>query len=342
MMSVTFIKILSGITFALAFMLIFVSAARFIRAFLRRRRVPPGNQESRLQNNQNRPVSESKFRHEGGSLKETQSHLDEWSEQEKARDRDYKEAVEFVRIGIKKDRIDKTNIDRYFDVLIRYVEKAEHTIHVLEFEPVLNVLKALSRSNEPYFQEIAKYLGGRYEDYFKTIEHMVVNKGVRYVRIIQLPLAVRDEARKKEQREVIEMGIDYAFKKTIEHLTRLWKAKVEDRFQLYIIPEAAVSYSYMLIDNSYAISEFFRINRSGVSFPDELYVNKWDSIPEQIMNRQEMINSILKNNKGVMIDDFIAASNALKERREKEAVYIDLERESANDKAEIVKDLEAV
>lgn len=160
-----------------------------------------------------------------------------------------------------KEYYEKT-LTKYFLSMEKYVRLARENIVVLDY---LAHHRSFNAIKDP---ELAR----SYESYFKVIEGQVIERGLFYTRIMQLPLG---EIKALSRDELIYRCVELMFSETLEHIKRLYDSTCD--FQLYILGTPLRPYSYMIIDNMYLLSEYERYDRSNVSLPDHLIVDRADS-----------------------------------------------------------------
>jgi len=220
----------------------------------------------------------------------------------------------YVSIYIRKDRINKASIDNYFDTRTNFIRMASRSIYSLHYLPNKHVLKFLSEDEEEVARASAEYLEKKYRAYYKEVEARIA-AGVYHTCVLQLPTGVRDEAVSQGYQHMLEVAVDLLYKQTVSHYTNSWL--IDDTlFNLYVIPEAFVSYSYSIIDDKNILSEYFRYDEEGVTYPDELYVNLSGVVDNQVQRRRKWLDLAISERDPVSKDQFVRAINSLVEDRD--------------------------
>ncbi|MEM1055992.1 MAG: hypothetical protein AAGI52_10735 [Bacteroidota bacterium] len=210
--------------------------------------------------------------------------------------------VDFVNIGLSRDGI-RDNFHKYIDSLISYVEKANRSIVVVEYLPRKNILQKYSEIGD---KKLTYDLARQYSRYFRSLERAICEKEITYTRIWQL--SITDRAMNSEPLSADESLIRSAhlsYRRTLEHVRDVFDCTPElnsgeKLFQLYVASEAIVSYSFMIIDDEYIVSEYPRHDRNAYSIPDALYVDHSSSkedIVSKIIEKNSKYAKLLTENK---------------------------------------------
>ena len=208
--------------------------------------------------------------------------------------------VEFVRIKIKKNRIDRKSIDTYFNLTNQYISKAKKSIKVVDYLPSNNVIKGLYDDTSAYSDENADYLIKKYVEYYENLERVVAsNDKLEYTRISQVSGMYRKD--ELSEREEIEKAIELMTPTLISHIAESLKIfnKERNKFEFYVCSKPAVLYNFVIIDNKYILSEYPFYNPEGVSFPDEMYVNRRSYLTAQFRKRNKMFDVLMSNKKPI-------------------------------------------
>ncbi len=221
--------------------------------------------------------------------------------------------VEFVRIKIKKGKgdkevidISKESIDNYFNLINKYLSKAQKSIKVVDYFSSKNVIRGLYDSNYEHSDEQADYLKAKYKEYYTNLKDIFLNnEKIEYTRISQISGMYRNEdldpLDKRAEKAISLMTPTLTF-----HLFDILKTK-QDRFKFYICNAPAVLYNYMIIDDKYVLSEYPFYSPEGITFPDEMYVNRKSSLSNQLEKRKKLFEVLMRGKTNV---NFELLSNA--------------------------------
>ena len=130
--------------------------------------------------------------------------------------------IECITFEIKYEKNDeyyKQFLDSYFKLMLKYIYKSEKEIIVLDY---LAHHRAFNTIND-------RRLVNKYNEYFNHIEDFVSKKGIKYTRIIQLPLQIDNDENKKEK---VIKAVNYMFIETLEHIIRMFQSKRNFQFHI--------------------------------------------------------------------------------------------------------------
>jgi hypothetical protein len=206
-----------------------------------------------------------------------------------------KSGVEFVRIKIKKKEVDYESIDNYFELTNKYLSKAKKSIKIVDYFSSHNVIMGLYNSRHECSDEQATYLKEKYGQYYNNLKDKILNnENITCTRIAQISGIYRKENLKQLEKRT-ERLISLMTPTLTSHLFDLLKIE-KNRFEFYICDTPAVLYNYMIIDDKYVLSEYPLYSPEGITFPDEMYVNKYNFLSAQIKKRIKLVN-VLKEHK---------------------------------------------
>lgn len=239
------------------------------------------------------------------------------------------DAVKFVRIKIKENNYDNPSIDEYFTSLSSVITQAKTSIKVVEYLPSNNVIRGLFLSKKgnlvnDFADKNAKGLLKKYKEYYAHLRGYVRdNKDIEYTRVLQISGWFRDKEEGTRDK-LINTTMELLPPALIEHIGAMFNSNCEDKFSLYILSEPVVVYNYLIADKKMVASEYFRYNKEGINFPDEMYINVLgDSSPyegSQLEKRTKLFDEIIKKNEPISKAEFIEAVSKRKiiENNEKE------------------------
>ena len=195
----------------------------------------------------------------------------------------YTNAVEFLPILFKNNVFNRSSLDKYFESLIKYVRRAEKEILILDLlneKDYLYLFKELDSIGND-----VSYIANKYKAYYNEIENKLNDK-IIYKRILQVPHISKENIfneknmfSKYMKGKLTEEIIELSSYPLIEHIEKSWRVP---NFELYFLPQIAFSYSYIVIDQTYVLTTYYRYMKSGMSRLDEFYVNRRHSIKDQI------------------------------------------------------------
>ncbi|MEM6966784.1 MAG: hypothetical protein AAF573_18615 [Bacteroidota bacterium] len=201
-------------------------------------------------------------------------------------------------------------IEKYFDAIITTLKKAEKKILINDF--LINTSNMLSGKLKK------KFFKG-YENYYRALEAQT--KNLKYQRVISLPIELSKTTLGTENNRIklLEKLISILFKSTFKHIITSFE---NAQFELYALPIPKRNFSFLLIDDQYVLSEYYRIRREGLAVPDMLFIEKVDkerkNIPEKLhyVYNRELEDSI-DNKRAIKISKELFAEctrNSLKQK----------------------------
>lgn len=169
-------------------------------------------------------------------------------------------------------------ITSYMNNLVSVISTANTCIKVLDFVDHGKQME----SNREYSEILEKF----YEQYFNLIENIVLEKKIRYVRILQLPihkiniLDIKDvtffDDPKMQRQKMIELAIDKLYSPSRKHIhSMIEKGAIE----LFVLSTPVRSISEAIIDDSIWISEIDKYDLNGRPTPDRMFINTRDESP---------------------------------------------------------------
>ena len=154
----------------------------------------------------------------------------------------------------------------YFEKVISVLEKGQHYIYVLDYMAHHKPKKIYMDDNQSEVVDLSE----QYKRYYQTIEKVVKQRNLEYIRILQLPINPNNEKLKNREKENIEKALSVIFPETYQHIINM---KGYADFSLYILEKAIRPYCMAIIDDKYLICEYDRYNKKGEAFPDVLFIN---------------------------------------------------------------------
>lgn len=196
----------------------------------------------------------------------------------------------------------KTYVEEYLDHMIAFVNRARHSILILDYTAHGNTLN----SHHELLKGSGHSLHSLYEAYYKALYDKVVkNPHLTYRRVIQLPYMADAEDINRGEQYLIKSAITTEFQSTILHILSLAK---QPNFELYIVPHPMRTFGMIVIDDRYMLCEHDRYTKKGTSFPDWLTIdvggNMNHAVQEVINGQIELINHILTPERKVDIEQF--------------------------------------
>lgn len=212
--------------------------------------------------------------------------------------------VEFVRINIKRSYVDYDSIDKYFEITNDYIQTAKESIRIANYLPSNNVIIGLYKDKSEFSNDNAAYLKKKYEEYYKNLEGVIkANRDIEYTRIAQISGFYRNH-QYPDLKDLVERAIDFMTPNQIEHIFKMYSkcGYGRGRFKFYIRKTPASLYNYMIIDDEFVLSEYPNYNENGVSFPDELYINRKTSLSSQFEKRISHFSMLKKTSSLIDFD----------------------------------------